>query len=79
MCGGDSRDCDVGLSKGHLLLALQVVATPSGILPNSGIELRSPASQADSLLSKPPGKPLIYNNMFESTEGEKFEEGKCDS
>jgi len=52
---------------------------PSGILPNSGIELRSPASQADSLLSKPPGKPLIYNNMFESTEGEKFEEGKCDS
>ena len=27
VCGGDSRDCDVGLNKGHLLLTLQVVAT----------------------------------------------------
>ena len=29
-----------------------------GDLPNQGIELRCPASQADSLLSEPPGKPL---------------------
>ena len=28
-----------------------------GIFPNPGIELRSPTLQADSLLSKPPGKP----------------------
>ena len=30
---------------------------PPGDLPNSGIEPRSPALQADSLLSDPPGKP----------------------
>ena len=28
-----------------------------GDLPDSGIEPRSPAGQADSLLSEPPGKP----------------------
>ena len=28
-----------------------------GVLPNLGIEPRSPALQADSLLSEPPGKP----------------------
>ena len=28
-----------------------------GNLPNPGIELRSPTSQADSLPSKPPGNP----------------------
>ena len=28
-----------------------------GDLPNPGIESRSPALQADSLLSEPPGKP----------------------
>ena len=31
---------------------------PSGDLPNSGIKPRSPALQADSLLPKPPGKPM---------------------
>ena len=30
---------------------------PPGHLPNLGIELRSPALWADSLLSEPPGKP----------------------
>ena len=30
-----------------------------GDLPNPGIEPRSPALQANSLLSEPPGKPLI--------------------
>ena len=29
-----------------------------GNLPNPGIELRSPALQADALTSEPPGKPL---------------------
>jgi len=31
-----------------------------GDLPDPGIEPVSPALQADSLLSEPPGKPLIY-------------------
>ena len=30
-----------------------------GDLPNSGIEPRSPALQADALLAEPPGKPLL--------------------
>ena len=30
-----------------------------GVLPDPGIELRSPALQADSLLFEPPGKPNI--------------------
>ena len=30
-----------------------------GDLPNPGIKLRSPTLPADSLLSEPPGKPLI--------------------
>ena len=33
-----------------------------GDLPNPGIEPRSPALQANSLLSKPPGKLLLYYN-----------------
>ena len=30
---------------------------PPGVLPNPGIEPRSPSLQADSLLSEPPEKP----------------------
>ena len=30
---------------------------PPGVLPNPGIEPRSPSLQVDSLLSEPPGKP----------------------
>ena len=37
-----------------------------GDLPEPGIEPRSPALQADSLLSEPPGKPSI--DMFLLTE-----------
>ena len=33
---------------------------PLGDLPNPGIEPRSPALQADSLPSEPPGKPVLY-------------------
>ena len=34
-------------------------------LPNLGIEPRSPALQAESLLSKPPGKPInVYNSIY---------------
>jgi len=34
-----------------------------GDLPHPGIELRSPALQAKSLLSEPPGKPLGYDAL----------------
>ena len=38
-----------------------VLPCPSpGDLPNPGIELMSPASQADMLPSEPPGKPLPF-------------------
>ena len=39
---------------------LEWVAIPfSGDLPNPGVEPGSPALQADSLPSEPPGKPII--------------------
>ena len=38
---------------------------PPGDLPNPGIKPRSPASQADSLLSEPPGKPIYITNTHE--------------
>ena len=36
---------------------------PTGDLPNPGIKPRSPALQADSLLSESPGKPYIYTQI----------------
>ena len=36
---------------------------PSGVLPNSGIEPRSPTLQADSLPSEPPGEPHCWNQF----------------
>ena len=39
----------------------------SGVLPDPVIEPRSPALQADSLLSEPPGKPFdlyTYSNLI---------------
>ena len=38
---------------------------PPGYLPSPGIEPRYPALQADSLLSEPLGKPLVYLNWME--------------
>ena len=35
-----------------------------GDLPNLGIKPRSPALQADSLLSEPPGKPMVAVMMY---------------
>ena len=35
-----------------------------GYLPNPGIELRSSALQADSLLSEPPGKPKLIGTYI---------------
>ena len=44
---------------------LEWVAFPSsGYLPNPGIEPRSLALQADSSLSKPPGKPHDIKSMI---------------
>ena len=37
---------------------------PSGNLPNPGIELRSPAFQADALTSEPPGNLDLYSYLF---------------
>ena len=45
-----------GIFQAGLLKWLPV--PPPGDLPNPGIEPRSPALQADSLLSEPPGKPF---------------------
>ena len=39
---------------------------PPRDLPNPGIEPRSPASQADSLLSEPRGKPRIEDSGFQT-------------
>ena len=40
---------------------LEWVAIPfSRFLPNPGIEAGSPALQADSLPSEPPGKPILH-------------------
>ena len=36
-----------------------------GDLPDPGIEPRAPSLQADSLLSEPPGKPLVYNRVVQ--------------
>ena len=52
--------CPPGFSVHGILQAriLEWDACPNpGDLPNPGIEPRSPTSQADSLLSEPPGKP----------------------
>ena len=33
-------------------------------LPDPGIECRSPALQADSLLTEPPGKPIVHLKLI---------------
>ena len=57
----DPMDCSLpGSSVRGILQAgiLEWVSMPSpGDLPNPGIKPRSPALQADSLSSEPPGKP----------------------
>ena len=59
----DPRDCSLSGSFVHGILQARIlewVAIPfsSGDLPDQGMQPRSPALQADSLLSEPPGKPL---------------------
>ena len=64
----DSVDCSPPDSSVHGIFEARIlewVAFPSpGDLPDSGIESRSPESQADSLPSEPPGKPIIYIYVF---------------
>ena len=60
----DPMDCNPADSSVHRILQSKNTGVgksfPSpGDLPNPGIELRSPAFRADSLLSEPPGKPSI--------------------
>ena len=45
----------IGILQARILERIAI--TPPGDLPNSGIESMSPALQADSLPSEPPGKP----------------------
>ena len=56
-------DCTPPGSSVHGILQARIlewVAIPFlGDLPDAGIELRPPALQADSLLSDPPGKPIM--------------------
>ena len=52
----------MGFSRQEYLSGLPF--TPPGDLPNLGIELNSPALQADSLPSEPSGKPLWMNKWF---------------
>ena len=57
----DHMDCSLPGSSIHGIFQARVlewIAFPSpGDLPNPGIEPRSPALQADALLSEPPGNP----------------------
>ena len=47
---------------------LEWVAMPSSRdLPDPGVELRSPALQADSLLTEPPGEIYIYIELNKYT------------
>ena len=38
----------------------------SGVLPDPGIEPRSPTLQVDALTSEPPGKPRWYDSVIEA-------------
>ena len=59
----DPTDCSPPDFSVHIILQARIlewVASPSPRdIPNPGIKPRSPALQADSLLSKPPGSPKV--------------------
>ena len=57
----DPTDCSPPGSSVHGIFQARVLELPlpsPGDLPNPGIEPGSPALQADTLPSEPPGKPL---------------------
>ena len=64
----DPMDCSLPGSSVHGIFRarrLEWVAFPSpGDLPDPGIEPGSPGLQGDSLLSEPPGKPLLWYLRF---------------
>ena len=58
----DPMDCSLENSSVHGIFQARIlewVFLSPGHHPDPGIELKSPALQADSLLSEPPDKPLI--------------------
>ena len=55
----DHLDCSPLCSSVHGILQARMGCHSPGDLSDPGIEPRSPALQADSLPSKPPGKPLF--------------------
>ena len=59
----DLIDCSLTASSVHEILQARILNElpfpPPGDLPNPGIEPGSPALQADSLPSEPPGKPSL--------------------
>ena len=64
----DPMDCSPPGSSVHGILQARIlewVAFPSpGDLPDPGIKPRSPALQAESLPSEPPGKPIyVYTHI----------------
>ena len=60
-------DCSLPGSSVHGILQARILerlpCLPSGDLPNPGIELSSPALQADSLLTEPPGIALYFRYL----------------
>ena len=67
----DHMDCSQPGSSLHgifqEIILLQVTIPSSGDLPNSGIVLRSPALQADSLPSELPGSLVFYTTYIKFT------------
>ena len=59
----DPTDCSLPGSSVHGILQARILErvafSSPGNLPNPGIKSGSPALQADSLPSEPPGKPTI--------------------
>ena len=71
----DPMDCSLLGSSVHGILLeriLEWLPWPSpGDLPDPGIEPGSPALQADSLLSEPPGKPIIEEMVYIKSQAHK--------
>jgi len=59
----EPMDCTLPVFSVHRIFQARIsvwLPFPSpGDLPDPGIEFRSPALQADALLSEPPGKPFL--------------------
>ena len=63
----DPMDCSPSGSSVHWNFQARILEWEvrfPGDLPNPGIKPGSPALQADSLTSKPPGKPRIYKELL---------------